>query len=160
MVMNRPSNDEIASNIEKAALAVPALPREILSSDLPYLPYLKARIEELREFWRAQGIEPEHATVMGASALMKHFSSLRDFDGISIDYVVNPVADFMSSDGLGEGTFTVEFSAMHPASTWIRPALGIAYPGPVSTEVFATRWTLQEIDGMDSGDAARAADLL
>lgn len=158
--MNRPSNDEIAANIEKAAMAVPVIPESFSESDAPYLPYLKARIEELREIWRSQGMEPEHASILGASELLKYFSSLKELDGITIDYIPNPLSDFLSDGGVDEGTFTVEFSAFHPASSWVKPALGIAYPGAVSPEVFATRWTLQEIDGMESGDAARAAGLL
>lgn len=150
-------NEKIADAIATACAAVPTL----TSTPTPtYLDYLTTRIDEVVSFWRSQGLEPEHVTIMGGSALLALFSSLSSYQGLSIDYVVNPLADHLSVDGLDEGTFTLDFTAFHPASTWIRPALGIAYPGAVDPVIHATRWVLQEIDGMDPDDAARASEVL
>ena len=157
--MKRLSSEEIADQIRLDSEQVPALPTAF-TSDPAYLDYLTSRIAEVRGFYRRAGLEPEYLAVTASTDLIAHFSSLRDYDGIAIDYVVNPLADALSADGLDGGTFTMEFSAFHPASTWIRPILGIAYATPVSPELYATRWTLQEIDGMEPEDASRAADLL
>lgn len=122
-----------------------------------YLDYLKTRIDEVISIWREQRLEPEYLTVLAASALIKEFSSLTSYQGIPIDYVVNPLSTVLSKDSLDEGTFMLDFTANHPASTWIKPALGIAYCSKVEETTHHTRWVLQEIDGIDPDQAQEIA---
>ena len=150
-------NENIAAAMTTASAGVPAIPT---SSNPTYLDYLTTRINEVISFWRSHGLEPEHVTIMGGSTLLALFSNLTSYQGMSIDYVINPLADHLSVDGLDQGTFTLDFSAFHPASTQIRRALGIAYSGAIDPIIHATRRVLQEIDGMDPDAAARAAEVL
>jgi len=148
-------NQDIAVTVGISCRKVSTLP----SKDKPtYLDYLKTRIDEVISIWRKEGLEPEYLTVLAASALIKEFSILYSHQGIPIDYVINPLATMLSIDSFDEGTFTLEFTANHPASTWIKPALGIAYSSKVDYTTHHTRWILQEIDGIDPDIAQTIAE--
>ena len=149
-------NEEIASYVRKLSDHTPALP-SITSPT--YLDYLLLRIDEVITIWRLVGLEPEHLNVMASAALIEKFSKLSTFQGLTIDFIINPLSD-LSEDTLDEGTFSLEFISPNPASLWIAPAIGIAYPGGVSPKQHQIRWVLQVIDGMDPRDAAKASQML
>lgn len=70
------------------------------------------------------------------------------------------LAIIISNDGLDECTFSLEFYANHPASTWVSPALGITYNKSVDVSRYNTRWVLQEIDGVEPEIAEQIAEFL
>ncbi len=151
------SLEEIASKIRLEVARCPALP---LAINPTYLDYLTTRIDEVVEIWRWAGVEPEYLSVLAAEGLLIHFRELKEYNGIAIDYVANPLANIISKDGLDEGTFSLEFYANHPASTWVSPALGIAYNKLVEVSRYNTRWVLQEIDGVEPEIAEQIAEFL
>lgn len=155
--MERLSRDEIYSLLSQRIERVPSLPTDFSSG---YLSYFTHRVREVRDIWSSYGLTPEHLTVMGASGLLTLFSGITEIDGMSIDYVVNPMADYLSDDALDMGTYLLDFSSLNPISLSIPPAVGIAYPFEVSAEHYEVRWTLQVVDGMDFAQAERAAALL
>jgi hypothetical protein len=155
--MNKPTRDEIYFQVSQNILKVPSLPDDFSQG---YLSYFTHRVSEIYNIWCSAGVTPEHLTVMGGSKLLSFFSHLREIEGVVVDYVVNPIADYASPDGLDQGTFQLEFSSLNPVSVELPPAVGVAYPFRVSEDHYHARWIFQVIDGMDFSEAERAASAL
>ena len=148
------SNDpraQLADAITLEAERVPALPDDVPATGAEGV-YVRCRVAELAAIWRCHGIDPVSALVVCSPELASLLGHIGSVDGI----VVSVLPDSSSQDD-DAGSFTVDFDADHPAAVWVRPALGIAFPGPVDAGRLATRWVLQEHDGMSAGDAERSS---
>lgn len=153
--MSSPSRDEIALAIDKATARCPSMP-EGLPETGAERSYVVARVRELVAIWRAAGIEPVEASITCSLAIAATIGSLEPIDGLPVSVAGDPYG----SDNTEAGTFWVDLDADHPASVWVRPARGFAFATPVDPAYFATRWVLEETDGMRPSDASRAADSL
>jgi hypothetical protein len=116
---------------------------------------VKHRIAEVLAIWEEHGLHPLGVVVSASATLGAKLGSVTRVAGVPVH--VFPMPAFYSSPALEAETFSLDIDADDPAAVWVRPSVGIAYDGPVDPNVFATRWVLQEIDGMDDGDAEAAA---
>ena len=166
--------EKVAGEVNALTLRVPVLPDDLPVSDAE-LSYVVARVRELIGIWRTAGIEPVRVSISAERDLLLRLRVpaaeivtgaypyedpgfvLPDVDGVPVSAYSNPA---LYAGSLGSDSFVVEIDASSPVAVWLRPALGLAFPGRVDPGMFATRWVLQEVDGMDPGDAQPTAELL
>ena len=150
----RSHREAIAAAIDADVLRTPAVPAGLPDSGAER-DYVVARVRELFSIYRSHGVEPVSAFVSCAPSLADAIGSLTSVDGLDVTVFADP-----NGSDVEAGTFSVDVDADHPAAVFVRPAVGVAFSGPVTEAALHTRWVLQEIDGMAADDAARAADLL
>lgn len=153
--MTSPTREEIALAIDTATGRCPLIPDSLPDTGAE-LAYVVARVRELIVIWRTNGLEPVHAAITCSLAIAATIGSIDAVDGVPVSVIGDPYG----ADNTEAGTFWVDIDADHPASIWVRPARGFAFATPVDPSYLATRWVLEETDGMSPSDASRAADSL
>ena len=150
---------QIARDIAADAARTPSIPESFGPAPAERT-YVTHRLRELFAIWRSHGLEPDSVTVTANQALLDAVGPLSSFDSVPV--YLYPEHDYSdeasdSVDDPSRGTFVVDIDAFHPASAFVPLAVGIAYPYPVDPAHLATRWVLQELDGMAPSDAELAS---
>ena len=145
--------ERLAASIDAACERTPSLPSNVPATDAARS-YMVHRLAEVLAIWEAHDVHPLGVVVSCSRDLAAKVMPLHNVSGVPVE--INPLSQ-REAYGYGANTFTMEIDADDPATVWVRPSVGIAYDGPVDPEIFATRWVLQEVDGMDDTDAEEAS---
>lgn len=146
--------ERLAASIDLACTRTPSLPDPVPATGAASV-YVKHRVAEVLAIWEEHGLHPLGVVISASATLVAKLGSISRISGVPVEVYAMPA--FYSSPANEAETFSIDIDADDPAAIWVRPSVGIAYDGPVDPVVFATRWVLQEIDGMDDGDAEAAS---
>ncbi len=151
--MSNTERFRIADAINDATIRVPRLPTGIPDTAAEFV-YVRSRVSELLELWGSHGIQVLGVQLCASKELLDAVSGLEEVDGV----VLHKYLDDFAGAETARGAFLCEPQALHPATVLLRPALGLAYSGPVSPAVYEIRWVLQEHDRLGPDEAQDIAE--
>jgi hypothetical protein len=150
------SREEVAAEIDAANRRCPTRPSDVPETGAETF-YLRARLAEVVKAYRDNGIKGAMVNVSCPASLLPVLREVTSVEGIPVCVEPFYPGEFEEK---GAAAYLVSVDAIHPATVWVRPALGFAFPGPVSESYWTTRWVLQEVDGVDGGTASEIAERL